>query len=396
MIMYNRNVLIVIIALIFSCNGKEIENDSKSQKTYLSHKIDELTIDLNDSLMNDYPYSSRMVSAEGELFYIGFNPPYHKLDIFNLDKMTFEFDIQLETDGPNGVMDPWDFYVVNFDSIYFLGKDSRLSLINRQGEISQDYNLNQMGAKGRESNTMGFKANPIMAKLHFDSDNNQIFFGAYSWKYSPTDLKYYDEPFLSFLDLNTNEIELINLEYPEIYKAENKNFGEAFDPNIVVLKDRIIYSFPIISDLFVYDRKTKESKHYPVSSDMSTRDLFTLSKEEYRDIKNRLIARVENPYFYQVKVDEKNELYYRIYTSGIQYDSNDENFESLADKPVSIQILDADFKLIKEIQLDQNIYNALSSFITPNGDLLVPKSNSLNQGLREDQLAFERFVFKFE
>lgn len=396
MIMKIRNVLIVILVLIFSCNGKEIENGNKSQKTYLSHQIEELTIDLNDSLMNDYPYSSRMVSAEGEHFFIGFNPPYHKLDIFNLDKMTFEFDIQLESDGPNGVMDPWDFYVVNFDSIYFLGEDSRLSLINRQGEISQDYNLNQMGAKGRESNTLGFKANPIMAKLHFDSDNNQIFFGAYSWKYSPTDLKYYDEPFISFLDLNTNEIELIDLEHPEIYKAENMNFGEAFDPNIVVLKDRIIYSFPIISDLFVYDRKTKETRHYPVSSEMSTRELFTLSKEEYRDIKNRLIARVENPYFYQVIVDEKNELYYRIYTSGIQYDSNDENFESLADKPVSIQILYTDFKLIKEIQLDQRIYNALSSFITPNGDLLVPKSNSLNQGLREDQLAFDRFVFKFE
>lgn len=391
-----KHILFITIVFLFSCNGASNDDGFKSLRNYVSHQIDELTIELKVSLMNDYPYSSRMVSAEGELFFIGFNPPYHKLDIFNLDKMTFEFDIQLESDGPNGVMDPWDFYVVNFDSIYFLGNDSRLSLINRQGEIFQDYYLNQMGALGRQSNTMGFKANPIIAKIHFDSDNNQIFFGAYSWKYSPTDLKYYDEPFLSFLDLNTNEIELIDLQYPEIYKAENKNFAEAFDPNIVVLKDRIIYSFPIISDLFVYDRKTKETRHYPVVSEMNTRDLFTLSKEEYRDIKNRLIARVENPYFYQVIVDEKNELYYRIYTSGIQYDSKDENFESLAEKPVFVQILDADFKLIKEIKLDQTIYNALSSFITPNGDLLVPSSNSLNQELREDQLAFERFIFKFE
>ncbi|WP_409625979.1 hypothetical protein [Belliella pelovolcani] len=44
--------------------------------------------------------------------------------------MKFEFDIPLEKEGPNAVIDPWDFYIVSFDSIYFLGKDFKCLMLN--------------------------------------------------------------------------------------------------------------------------------------------------------------------------------------------------------------------------------------------------------------------------
>ncbi|SIS74094.1 DUF4221 family protein [Belliella pelovolcani] len=391
-----RNVCIVVLALIFSCQSKVSEDENNSKKTYLSHQIEELVIELNDSLMNDCPYSSRYISEDGQLYLVGFNESYHKLDIFNLDQSKFEFDIPLEKEGPNAVIDPWDFYIVSFDSIYFLGKDSKLSLINKMGQVSQSYNLNETGANGREANTIGFKAHPILAKIHFDRTSNIIFFGAYSWKFPPFDLEYFDEPFLAFLDLNKEKIELILLEYPEIYKVEDRNFGEAFDPNIVFHEGKIIYSFPIVPDIFVYDMKTKIVESYPAKSDLNKIDLYTLNKEDYIDIQNRMIARIENPYYYHVIPDNKNDLYYRIHTAGIKYDLGNEEFGKGSDKSVYIQILDDDFDTIEEIELPKNTYDALSTFVNKEGDLLIPKTHYLNPDLKEDKLIFDKFIFKFK
>lgn len=265
-------VCIVVLALIFSCQSKVSEDENNSKKTYLSHQIEELVIELNDSLMNDYPYSSRYISEDGQLYLIGFNESYHKLDIFNLDQSKFEFDIPLEKEGPNAVI----------------------------------------------------------------------------------------------------------------------------DPNIVFHEGKIIYSFPIVPDIFVYDMKTKIVESYLAKSDLNKRDLFTLNKEDYRDIQNRMIARIENPYYYHVIPDNKNDLYYRIHTAGIKYDLGNEEFGKGSDKSVYIQILDDDFDTIEEIELPKNTYDALSTFVNKEGDLLIPKTHYLNPDLKEDKLIFDKFIFKFK
>jgi len=135
---------------------------------------------------------------------------------------------------------------------------------------------------------------------------------------------------------------------------------------------------------------------YQAKSDLNTRGLYALNTEDYKDIQNRIISRIENPYYYHVIPDTKNNLYYRVHKAGIKYDLGNNEFGKGADKPVYIQILDADFNTIKEIELPKNTYDALSSFINEEGELLIPKTHYLYPNLKEDKLIFDKFIFNLK
>jgi len=387
--------LLILLLIFFSCN----ERNSSIKEEYSDKKIlniikDEYVIELKDSLIHDYPYSSRFLSKDGNFYFVGYNPAYHKLDWFNLTNKVFDFDIKLSSDGPNSVIEPRDFLIHGFDSIYYLGNDAKLSLLNRDGEVQIEYNLNEIGAFEREEYSFGFKAHPITGKLQYDKKNKEIYLSAYSWKFPPFKNEYYDQPFLAVFNLEKERISLLNLDYPDIYKKDGKNLGELFDPNYVFFDDKIIFSFPASQRIFISENN--QIVNYEPKSKFNSTTLKYLSEEEYKDIELRMIGLIENPYYYQVIPDSVNKVFYRVHSKGLNYDKGNGKFNRIGDKPVFLQILDFNFKLIDELELEPYTYNALSSFVSEEGVLFVPKTHALNPNFKENSLVFDKFIISYE
>lgn len=391
--MKNSFILIYLLISVSGCSGSkpELIETAYSNKS-LEFNIDSLNIILTDELMHDYPYSSQYYDGKSH-FFIGYNSSFHKLDIFNLSKRSYHYSLQLNHDGPSGVDSPWDFYIHNFDSIFYLTKRSNLILFNKSGKQVFNINLGRLEGKNVDEEIYGYKAHPIGFKLKYDKQYNRIFFNSYSLEHLPNKSEYYKTPFISFLDLESNKINTIPVVFPKIYLHTSSFLGEYFEPNVTFFQDLIIYSFAADPAIYTINLKNGQKMIYGGMSNKTSNSVSLLASKNYHEIEKRMVHLIENPYFYNIIPDIHRNIYYRLHSDGISFQKNESKFNSMSDKPEFLTVFDHEFKIIDEIELPLRMYNANSMFVTNEG-LMIPFSHFQNPELDEKMLKFHIYKFK--
>jgi len=82
----------------------------------------------------DYPYSS-IFKSDSIDYFIGYNRPLHRIDIFSLNDGAFTKSIILQNDGPDALDQPFDFFVQNLDSIFYYSNNYSLNILNQKGDL---------------------------------------------------------------------------------------------------------------------------------------------------------------------------------------------------------------------------------------------------------------------
>lgn len=387
--MKNATKSILFIVFVFvSCieNKKDSIIISKDSTIKLSYTIDTLSINLDGFLKHDYPYASHFENEKTNYF-IGYNEISHKLDVFDLINKNYVTSIPIERDGPNGLDEPWDFYIHNLDSIFYLSKNGALVTLDMNGEVSKKANLSKINPY------KGIKAHPISFKIYFDKERNRVYFNSYSYRYLPNEQGYYEEPFIAFYSFLDNKIHQLPLKFPDSYKKNNSYYGEYFEPNVFFKNDSIIYSFPAEPDFYIYDISSAKLGKFRAESKISSNMVEMLPSESYSDINLRMIHLIENPFFHLLIPDQHRKLYYRLHTSGIPFTTDGQSFNYQADKNEFLMVFDEKLNVIQEIELPSKFYNTNSMFVGKEG-LFIPYSHFLNPNLDEEKLQFH--LFKFE
>ncbi|ERM84910.1 hypothetical protein P872_22885 [Rhodonellum psychrophilum GCM71 = DSM 17998] len=389
--MDNQCIFLTASLFFLLLMGCTTRNESESAKTLYSDKkisfgIDTLTIKLNKELNFDYPYSSRFFDGS-ETYFVGYNSGLHKLDFFSLEGLKYSFSTILEKDGPNGMDDPWDFFIQSLDSIYYLGKDSKLTLLDTSGKVLSVFKLEDpMG-------NYGYKANPITFKIFLNQEKNKMYLNSYSFSHLPNNHAYFKEPFVSFIDLRNSDMDTIPIQFPKIYLETDKILGEYMEPNVIFVDNRIIYSFPADPSIYTYNLTTKEKEVFGGESLNSKNSIEYMAPDDYHDIQKRIIHQIENTYFYNVVHDPFRKLFYRIHSGGVSFQIDEDDINSVFEKPIFLTVFDENFNILQEMELPSKTYNALSMFVTKSG-LHLPFSHYLNQDVDEGKLVFH--VYKFE
>lgn len=374
--------------IVFACDSlrKDSILTAENSEYNITYSIDSISIGLKDLLKHDYPYASNY-EGEEEIFFMGYNENTHKLDAFDLNEKNHLFSITLERDGPNGLGEPWDFYIHNLDSIFYLSKNNQLGILDRHGAILKKINL------ARINSDIGFKAHPIYFKIKYDKSSKRVYFNSYSYQYLPNQSQYYEEPFIAYYSFSDNLIYQLPLKFTDSYKKISGYLGEYFEPNVIVQNDSIIYSFPAESDIYFFNLRNEKSLQFSVKSKTVHDKVPPLPSETYRDINARLIHLIENPYFYPLIPDPHRNLFYRLHTAGIPYSFDGISYNYMSDKNEYLTVFDKDMNIIEELELPFKTYNTNSMFVTKEG-LIFPFSHFQNPQIDEEKLQFH--IYKFQ
>ena len=154
-----------ILFFVFSC--KNGANEYGLKNLGLTYSIDTVSIGIKEFQLSDYSDYSIFTNDSLDYFY-GYNKPRHRIDIFSLSDRKYLKSISLNTDGPDAVGSPFDFFIHKPDSIFFYGGNYSLDIINEQGVLVAKNLLSKTrNSSDFEKQKAGYLSDPISFKLYF-------------------------------------------------------------------------------------------------------------------------------------------------------------------------------------------------------------------------------------
>jgi|TARA_R100000365_G_C2745382_1_gene74227 hypothetical protein len=379
----------ILISLVSCKNDAEQKSLIKS----IAYTVDTVRINLDKNQLYDYPRFSVFKTDSIDYFY-GYNQSLHRLDIFSLTEGEFINSIPLNTDGPNAVDSPFDFFIYQPDSIFLYGRNYSLDIINDQGVVvAKELLPLSRNSSGVGKQKVGYLSHSVHFKLYVDSASNSVFFHSYSMESILNKSVYYEVPILAELNLQTGKVKDYPFHFPDSYLLDGEYLGEYMNPNIVLSDSLIIFSFPNSPVVNVYDRKSGKLISRTIESGFSINTVKSLPSETYSEIHLRLNHLIENPYFYHTVFDPYRNLFYRTHRGehpNPDLSLGNLNFSQTKDY---LTVMDHSLNLLQEIELPAHKYDALSFFVTKDG-LYFPYTHYLNEDVTEDKLEFH--VYKFQ
>lgn len=304
-----------------------------------------------DSLSLPYYAKNDILNTIEDELLIGYNNVLHAIDFFNLSKNKFQKRIYLEDDGPNSVNRVYELNVISEDSILIIDA-LKLKLINSKGILINQFNLNveEYG---------GYFLNYNDAELIHLPDENSVLLHFLNHNIRENE---FDETMaysiVGKLNLESGTINFLPITYSK-FIYDNKGGVDELMPNLSYNNGKIIYGFPVESNIYTYELQTKKTEAFGGSSKYSSNleDLKRSENEEFR---------LTGTWFNRLVFDSKNQLYLRTHWGSQPFYSNDMTENSASTKPGYVMIFDIDFNVIEEIKIP-NEYWLEDSFLFSNG-----------------------------
>ncbi len=386
--MNKQTYLIVLLILIFfySCSTKENDRTQQPQKAVSDVELvasKEVSFVLNNeaSLKTSFIQAISVEGKDSMLMYLNDQKP--AIYFYDLADQSLVKELSLEKEGPNAVGTPNGLYFHNMDSIYVISSSYyKVTLVNSRGEALKSYRLIN-GSKPNESTGMlrPFTIAPpyvIDEKMYFNVAPDRDVY----------DESYFDGKVNLVLDLNSEEFNYYNhfpREFQEgVWGVAAVNFSSAYNHS----SNKVVYSFSISDSLYVQKTGTSSLKSYVAKTHkLDSKQEPMANPDNQHDLQYALNA----TYYDGIIFDSYRNVYYRFVRQPLELEKNvKHNFYDFHRKPISVIILDSDFKKIGETHLEDDIYQSFMYFVTPQG-LFVSKGNPNNPNLKENEAAFTCF-----
>jgi hypothetical protein len=222
-------------------------------------------------------------------------------------------------------------------------------------------------------------ANVILSEncpnIIFNEEENGIYISIHTLEHSYWSIPYYSLPIECFFSFSKSEFQVLNMSYPEIYSEYN--FGNAISYSRVSADGRnYVYSFQSESDLIIFDSKSGKKEMKSARSAFQSKPAMIFDTTLMHDMNQVFSHLIVSPLYGKVQYDPYQKLYYRFFMQDLNVKDPNGLFNTVFDKPTFLQILNQDFKVIREIELERYI-NPDYSFITPKGLHIKHQPNGL-------------------
>ncbi|MDH6313442.1 hypothetical protein M2137_002232 [Parabacteroides sp. PFB2-10] len=266
-----------------------------------------------------------------------YNHKIHALDLFNITDKKVE-QITLEREGPNGITSPRS--IAYFKGRFLVGTMSdKYYLVNRKGEVMSTHTLPSFSSiYAKEYNRM--KSPGIIMNLFtfhaFNPESGEVAIVFYPTEMNESPVK---RPYIIVVySLETEKIEEIEIPYSKEFSSKTK-WGILNDLNICFHQDLLILNNPASSNIYTYNRKTKEYMEHSVPSSYVDNKITLTERpsEEENAFPNK-------GFYYPVQYDSFRNIYWRVQAGPAERPTS-------FDRIFSISQISTDFNTHKEVKL---------------------------------------------
>jgi hypothetical protein len=303
------------------------------------------------------------------------------------------------------------FFIQSLDSVFILtSKPTEILIANKNGEIVNKY--------GFSLNEMSDLMNKFTRKV-----DNQYLLQYYTSNYSPLlfkdncltlmnytyDIKFkynpqtrsidymYEEGFshlgeksncyiFEFFNDSISEINNNTGIWPESYTDDFCYFINGTVVSRAIDNKRLIFSFPMDHNLYVYNKKGFIKKKYVKSKYIDS--LFVTDIEKYKDPYYKEEKTATSNFYKGILYDEYHELFFRTVVHKQKYKNNDGTINKQGDNAWSLIILSKDLEIKGEVFFKEKTLNYNNIIPTENG-LLIQKYNKNKYNFDYEFLLYE-------
>lgn len=300
-------MLSVLIFSLWTCQGDSSNSSTLNCSLETSKTIE---IPLTSKMMNFYKICQYKKTGTDEL-YIGFNNTANQLEIIDLKQKKTKHIIPFEKNGPKGISRIKGLYYQNQDSI-FLVSTYKIVLTNIAGEIQQSYSINKSTSKIQGIDfTTHFIAPDWNKKISYNSKKNQLLLPTKYIEYDQWSPEYYQQNLAGSLNLSTLNFEFFPIHYPKEY--QENSYGMLNKPNLTILSNRIIYTFPISSQAYVYDIINKKTSTINIPTSLS-KNIASPYQSDLKDNNQSLMQHLkQNPDYKELVFNPYQNVYSRFF-----------------------------------------------------------------------------------
>lgn len=367
----------IFLLCISSC---QISKDGKLKENVYSDKIDfnqkeVLFSPQTDILFLKEYYLSSCFHQDSADVFVSYNYKRHALDFLDLKDGTIS-QTKLAPEGPKSMGRIYDIFVHNMDSIWICGMQN-IFLINKAGDLKSKISLTII-----QNETVAIQTNYVIAtvKLFYNKKRRSLFYTTASFS---NDVRKYivNELFLDGSDkINKYELSMSVVE-PEF----GGNYGYMQSPNVTFNDNKIIYNYPIESNIYVLDLETSKNSIYggriKYTENIARKNSSSVGFLRYD---------IENLHFYEVMYIPKYDLYCRLHLNGVEFDVNKNREELYNSKDIFLTVFNSKFEVVNEIKLPSKRYSYLTAWCPLNNGFLIFANNYyLDASTSENNILFD-------
>lgn len=375
----------LLIAALWACQSGGTDKTDRNEGSELVQRIDSVVLapvgqkvfELDSSTSYQTLFMdlfSDQVTGKRYLLYE--NRLKSSIQFYDFEKGLLARELLLDRDGPNGVGKMRGFYVKSLDSIFVMSsKLYQLVLVNGEGTVLKRYPL-----INHDTHVNDWSLPAIYTSSPGIAHGDVFTFVAYP-ETKPYEQKH---PILEF-DLSDSTNRLV-YKYPAAYRAGDYWGTMIFGISMTKSpKGTIVYSFAADPSVYETDHKTFNEAHYAGSqyferTESWDKDTPDGSEQGY----------VLRDYYQNILYDPYRHVYYRsVHLKLPALNVNNER-NTIWNKPISVIILDENFRIIGETLLEQNKFDFRNWLVSEEG-LLICESNPNNPDLEEGKLKFTVF-----
>ncbi|MCH7402536.1 DUF4221 domain-containing protein [Belliella kenyensis] len=371
--MYNKFIAFILLGLFFGCqrlpNEYLIENSSSDKEIVSLEYVRDLVIPL-DSIGSPIYNLFSLYTHGGDEFYIGHNERSFTLDLINLSKGKVIQSTSLNREGPDGIPSRISKMLVhNLDSIFVI-QDQKMRIINIDGRILNEY---ETTIKGEDGSEIGFMINYNDASIHYDPREQAVYTHYFDYGIYNGVEKSLSHPIVLKFYLKNENFEFLPVYFSEFIQSKKGKVGERM-PNLSYIGSKLIYGFPVESNIYSYDIKEGITASYGGKSRFSSNIELSQNDPEYN-------FRATETWFLHVQYDKQSGLYFRTHWGSQPKKIDEFTYSTAYSKPGYLIFFNENFEIIDEIELDSKYWveesftNSLGLFFTKK-DLYV--DNDLN------------------
>ncbi len=366
-----KYVSLMCIVFILSCN----KNVGLIENTYseeIDLTIEEINIKIDSNVSGIYNLLSAQRSSKGTI--IGYNYFLHTLDVIDIINDSV-FQIPLNKDGENSIpIDPEGLFLSSMDSIWIY-HNHVVYLIDRKGVVKQKHFIPFSEGKIPHVSTNYAIST---AKFYFNENRKSFFYL----------LRINDNFFVHEYFPENGDVIEYELEYTLVTTQKPLvNYGWKQLPNVCFTENNIVYNYPFESNVYQIDLLTKEKKAFGGKSRYTDNKATELKRRiSYENAERH---KMENIHFCEVMYNEKFNIYYRLHFDKIPFKTNDDPVALYNQKKIFLTIFDNDFSIIKETELESNVYNYATGWVMTNNGLAIFHSELQNPNTDNELLKID-------
>lgn len=256
----------IFLSILCGCTNK---SNSKQAEEKVASRIECLSIDVTEDYIQTYANSfcqSTSTRMEGKDCFIGYNQPLHCIDIINMTDRKPLKQVPLETQGPNGIPDVLG--ICHYKNTFILKTSFGFCRIDDKGNILSKWMLGdflEKNAKGYSIIVPGSQVIVMSGYSFLFFDENEGIVALPIYKKEKTGGERITKKILLLSCTDWSTVDLINIPYPE-YLQKRENYDMLESINVLPHGNWVIYNFPASSEVFVYDRTSKNTQSYDIPS----------------------------------------------------------------------------------------------------------------------------------